>query len=84
LRHTVLANYFGPIWPPVYLFGGFIPLRKNAVRESGYSPIDDPVLTVATEKIFSRTDSHLIAIGGKKPYTMELPNASGGTLHPVM
>jgi RHS repeat-associated protein len=52
LRHTVLANYFGPIWPPVYLFGGFIPLRKNAVRESGYSPIDDPVLTVATEKDF--------------------------------
>ena len=82
LRHTVLANYFGPIWPPVYLFGGFIPFRKNAVRESGYSPIADPVLTVAPEKIFSRADSHLIAIGGKKPYTAQLSSSHGWRFHP--
>lgn len=84
LRHTVLANYFGPIWPPVYLFGGFIPFRKDAVRESGYSPIDDPVLTIAPEKVYSRTDSFLIAIGGKKPYTVQLSDATAGALTPFV
>jgi RHS repeat-associated protein len=82
LRHTVQANYSGPFWPFVYLFAGDA-MEKDAVRESGFTTIAAPVLTVVPEKILTSQGTGLIAIGGQKPYTFQLSNAAAGAVGPV-
>ena len=79
LSHTVHANFSGPFWPFVYLFASES-LEKDAVRDSGFTRIAEPTLTLAPEKIYTSAGNDLIVIGGQKPYTTSLSNAAAGDI----
>jgi RHS repeat-associated protein len=79
LSHTVHANFSGPFWPFVYLFASDT-LEKDAVRDSGFTRIADPTLTLAPDKIYTSAGNDLIVIGGQKPYTTSISNAAAGEI----
>ena len=77
LSHTVHANFSGPFWPFVYLFASD-GLEKDAVRDSGFTRIAEPTLTLAPETVYTSAGNDLIVIGGQKPYTGSISNKAGG------
>jgi RHS repeat-associated protein len=83
LSHTVQANFSGPFWPFVYLFGSDA-MEKDAARDSGFTRIAEPTLTLAPDKVYGPPDAtlsySLIVVGGQKPYRADLSNAAAGTL----
>ena len=79
LSHTVHANFSGPFWPFVYLFASDS-LEKDAVRDSGFTRIAEPTLTLAPDKIYTSAGNDLIVIGGQKPYTTEISNDAAGDI----
>ena len=66
LSHTVQANFSGPFWPFVYLFASD-GLEKDAARDSGFTRIAEPTLTLAPETFYTSAGNDLIVIGGQKP-----------------
>jgi RHS repeat-associated protein len=79
LSHTVQANFSGPFWPFVYLFASD-GLEKDAVRDSGFTRIAEPTLTLAPETVYTSAGNDLIVIGGQKPYTGRISNAAAGAI----
>ena len=79
LSHTVQANFSGPFWPFVYLFASD-GLEKDAARDSGFTRIAEPTLTLAPDKVYTSAGSDLIVIGGQKPYTSRISNATAGAI----
>lgn len=84
LRHTVQAHWWGPFWPFAYLFGSNF-WEKDAARQSGFSRIAEPILTMApnTDKFYSRTDCHLIVLGGDEPLMGTVSNAHAASVESV-
>jgi hypothetical protein len=79
LSHTVQANFSGPFWPFVYLFASD-GLEKDAVRDSGFTRIAEPTLTVAPDNVYTSAGTDLFVIGGQKPYTGRISNAAAGAI----
>ncbi len=79
LSHTVQANFSGPFWPFVYLFASDS-LEKDAARDSGFTRIAEPTLTLAPDKIHTSAGDDLIVIGGQKPFTGRISNAAAGAI----
>jgi RHS repeat-associated protein len=82
LSHTVQANFSGPFWPFVYLFGSDA-MEKDAVRDSGFTRIAEPTLTMAPDKVYTSAGCDAIVIGGQKPYTLQVSNAAAGAIGAV-
>jgi RHS repeat-associated protein len=76
LSHTVQANFSGPFWPFVYLFASD-GLEKDAARDSGFTRIAEPTLTLAPDEIHTSVGNDLIVVGGQKPYTARVDAAAG-------
>lgn len=76
LSHTVQANFSGPFWPFVYLFASDF-LERDATRDSGFPRQATPTLAVVPDRVVSRSDSKLIAVGGQRPYTATIDPRAG-------
>ncbi len=82
LRHTVQTHWWGPFWPFAYLFGSNF-WEKDAARQSGFSRIAEPVLTVTPDKFYARSGCHLIVLGGDDPFTGSVSNEHAGSVESV-
>lgn len=75
--HTVQSNFAGPFWPLVYAFGHDF-FERWAVRESGFTRLAEPTLTLGPEELLSDEGAQLIVVGGQRPLSATVVPAGAG------